>query len=149
MDAQYLSHSQLFVTPGTEACQAPLSMEYSRQEYWNGLPFPSPGDLPNPRIESASLVDPEMAGGFFTTEPPIMLLAILYIYLLTILLAGSPTRIQTPLNKGLFCSQLVLNNLSLNIYVSEGIRIEFFKVPDSPIPSLEIIFLESWKSTFS
>ena len=96
MDAQYLSHAQLFVTPGTVACQAPLSMEYSRQENWNGLPFPSPGDLPNPRIESVSLVDPELAGGFFTTEPPIMLLAILYIYLLTILLAGSPTRIQTP-----------------------------------------------------
>ena len=71
-------------------------MEHSRQECWSGLPFPPPGDLPNPRIESASPVAPKLAGGFFTTEPPIMLLAILYIYLLIILLAGSPTRIQTP-----------------------------------------------------
>ena len=45
--------------------QAPLSMEFSRQEYENGLPFPSPGDLPDPRIEPAS---PELAGGFFTIE---------------------------------------------------------------------------------
>ena len=49
------------------ACQAPLSMGFSRQEYWNGLPFPSPGDLHDPGIESAS---PVLAGRFFTTEPP-------------------------------------------------------------------------------
>jgi len=42
------------VTPRTVACQAPLSMEFSRQEYWSGLPFPSPGDLPNSEIESKS-----------------------------------------------------------------------------------------------
>ena len=40
-----------FATPWTIACQAPLSMEFSRQEYWSGLPFPSSGDLPNPGIE--------------------------------------------------------------------------------------------------
>ena len=40
------------------------------QEYWSGLPFPSPGDLPRPRIEPVSLVSPELAGRFFTTEPP-------------------------------------------------------------------------------
>ena len=45
-----LSCVQLFATPRTVACQAPLSMEFSRQEYWNGLPFPSPGDLPNPSL---------------------------------------------------------------------------------------------------
>ena len=45
---QLLSHVRLSATPWTEACQAPLSMGFSRQEYWNGLPFPSPGDLPNP-----------------------------------------------------------------------------------------------------
>ena len=45
---------QLFVTPWTVACQAPLSMGFSSQEYWSGLPFPSPGDLPNPRIEPRS-----------------------------------------------------------------------------------------------
>ena len=42
------------VTPWTVACQAPLSMGFSRQEYWSGLPFPSPGDLPNPGIEPGS-----------------------------------------------------------------------------------------------
>ena len=52
------------------AYQAPLSMEFSRQEYWSGLPFPPPWDLPNPRIKPASLQSPALAGGFFTTAPP-------------------------------------------------------------------------------
>ena len=46
-----LSHVQFFATPWTVACQAPLSMEFSRQEYWSGWPFPSPGNLPNPGIK--------------------------------------------------------------------------------------------------
>ena len=46
-----LSHAQLFATPWTVAHQAPPSMGFSRQEYWSGLPLPSPGDLPNPGIE--------------------------------------------------------------------------------------------------
>ena len=50
------------------ACQDPLSMGYSKQEYWNGLPFPPPGDLPNPRIKPASLMSPALAGRFFTTN---------------------------------------------------------------------------------
>ena len=54
-------------TPWTVAHQAPLFMGFSRQEYWNGVPFPSPGDLPRSGIE---LAFPEWAGGFFTTEPP-------------------------------------------------------------------------------
>ena len=45
---------------------APLSMGFSRQEYWSGLPFPSPGDLPDPGIEPMSLVSPELTGGSFT-----------------------------------------------------------------------------------
>ena len=49
-----LSRVWLFKTPWTVACQAPLSMRFSRQEYWSGLPFPSPGDLPNPGIEPGS-----------------------------------------------------------------------------------------------
>ena len=57
----------LFGTPWTVAHQAPLSMAFLRQEYWSGLPFPSPRDLPHPRIEPRS---PAFAGGFFTTEPP-------------------------------------------------------------------------------
>ena len=50
-----LSHVQLFATPWTVACQAPLSMEFSKQEYWSGLPLLSPGDLPDPEIEPGSL----------------------------------------------------------------------------------------------
>ena len=50
------------------SCQAPLSMGFSRQEYWSGLPFPTPGDLSDPGIEPESLVSPALAGGFFTTD---------------------------------------------------------------------------------
>ena len=63
-----LSHVRLFVTPWTVARQAHLSIGFSRQEYWSGLPFPSPGDLPNPGIEPTFLVFPASAGGFFTTS---------------------------------------------------------------------------------
>ena len=49
--------------------QAPLSMGFPRQEYWSGLPFPPPGDLPGPGTETESLESP-VAGGFFTIEPP-------------------------------------------------------------------------------
>ena len=62
--------SESFVTPWAMAHQALLSMEFYRQEYWSGLPFPSPGDLPDSGIEPVSLVSPALAGGFFTTEPP-------------------------------------------------------------------------------
>ena len=57
---------QLFVTPWTVVHQTPLSMEFSRQEYWSGLPCPSPGDLPNPGIKAESVMSPALAGGFFT-----------------------------------------------------------------------------------
>ena len=53
------------VTPWTVAHQAPLSMEFSRQKYWSGLPFSPPGDLPNPGIEPTCLMSPALAGGFF------------------------------------------------------------------------------------
>ena len=55
------------VIPWTVACQAPLSIEFSRQEYWSGLPFPIPGDPPDPGTESAS---PVFSGRFFMAEPP-------------------------------------------------------------------------------
>ena len=58
------------MTPWTIAFQAPLSMEFSRQENWSGLSFPSPGDLPYLGIEPESLMSPVLAGGFFTTVPP-------------------------------------------------------------------------------
>ena len=59
--------SDSFVTPWAVARQAPPSMGFSRQEYWSGVPFPSPGDLPHSGMEPASAA---LAGGFFTTEPP-------------------------------------------------------------------------------
>ena len=58
------------VTPWTVAHQVPLSMGFPRQEYWRGLPFPSPGDLPNPGIEPEFLISLALAGGFFTTSAP-------------------------------------------------------------------------------
>ena len=63
-----LSCGLLFVTPWTVACQAPLSMGFSRQECWSGLQCPFPEDLPNPGIKPASLMSPALAGGFFTTS---------------------------------------------------------------------------------
>ena len=66
-EAKSFGPVRLFVTPWTVAYQAPPSMEFSRQENWSGLPFPSPGDLPNPGMEPTSLA---LAGRFFTTEPP-------------------------------------------------------------------------------
>ena len=64
-----LSHVQLFATPWTIVCQVPLSLEFSRQEYWSGFLFLSPGDLPDPGIEHASLAAPALTGEFFTTAP--------------------------------------------------------------------------------
>ena len=57
----------LFCDPRTVSRQAPLSMEFPRQEYWSGLPFPTPEDLPGPEIEPSS---PALADRIFTTEPP-------------------------------------------------------------------------------
>ena len=59
---------QLFVTLWTVAHQAPVSLEFSRQEYRSGLPCPPPGDLPDPGIEHTSLKSPALADGFFTTS---------------------------------------------------------------------------------
>ena len=80
LHAQLLSHVQLLVTPWTTrvhqvvlvahpvAHQAPLSIGFSRQEYWSELACPPPGDLPDPGIELASLTSPALAGKFFTTS---------------------------------------------------------------------------------
>ena len=66
--AQLLSLVQLFVTLWTVARQAPLSMGFSRPEYWSGLPCPPPGDHLNPGVEPASLVSASLADRFFTTS---------------------------------------------------------------------------------
>ena len=60
--------SSLLTTLWTVAHQIPLSMGLSRQEYWSGFPFPTPGDLPDPGTEPMSLASPVLAGGFFTTS---------------------------------------------------------------------------------
>ena len=68
--AQALNHVQFFVAPWTVACQAPLSMESSRQEYGSGFPFPILGDLPNPGIEPVSLTFPTLQAGSLPLVPP-------------------------------------------------------------------------------
>ena len=64
------SRVRLFATTWIVISQGPPSMEFSKQEYWSELPFPSPGDLPDPGIEPESPVSSTLAGGFFTAEPP-------------------------------------------------------------------------------
>ena len=66
-ELKLLSHVLLFATSWTVACQAPLSMEFSRQEYWSGLPFPSPRDLPDPGIKPGS---PTFLADSILSEPP-------------------------------------------------------------------------------
>ena len=68
-DVQLLNHAWLLGTPWTVIHQAPLSMGFSRQEYWSGLLFPTPGDLPKLGIKPASLISPALAGRFFTSAP--------------------------------------------------------------------------------
>ena len=66
---ELLSYVQLFATPWTIDCQDSLSMGFSRQEYWNGLPFPPPEDHPYPGIKLVSLRYTALAGRFFTLAP--------------------------------------------------------------------------------
>ena len=73
MRAQSLSCVRVFAIPWTIDHQASLSMEFSRQEYHSGLPFPTPRDLPDPGTGPVSPESPALAGGFFTTKPPVML----------------------------------------------------------------------------
>ena len=80
------SRVQLFAAQWTIACQASLSVEFSREEYWSGLPCPPPGDLPEPGIEPASLMSPALAVRFFTTsttwEAPYICIYIYNVYVL-------------------------------------------------------------------
>ena len=75
--------SDSYATPRTAAHQVPLSMGFPSQEYWSGLPFPSPGDFPNPGIESMS---PALAGRFFTNEPPGKLNSYTSIFLVSVIM---------------------------------------------------------------
>ena len=75
-----LSPVWLFATPRTVASQAPLSMEFSRQEYWSGLSFPSPGILPNPGIEPESpALQAAVQANSFSSEPPGKLYGVIYL----------------------------------------------------------------------
>ena len=80
---QLLSHVQLFAVSWTVVCQAPLSMEFSRQQYWSGVTFPSPGDLPNPGIALAS---PALEADSLPLTPPgkpLYLLIYIFLFIYT------------------------------------------------------------------
>ena len=77
--AQLLSRVHLFATPWTVARQAPLSMAFSRQEYWSRLPFPTPGDL-DPGTKPVSLISPALAGEFFSTSATWEACVLIYVY---------------------------------------------------------------------
>ena len=74
------SHVQLFAIPWTVAYQSPLSMGFSRQEYWSVLPFPAPGILPDPGIRLSSPMSPALAGGFFSLS--LFFFPEIYVYLI-------------------------------------------------------------------
>ena len=80
-----LSRVQLFATPWIVAHQAPLSMEFSRLEYWSGLPFPSPGDLLDPGIEPMS---PSLQAHTLTSEPPRKPFIYVLVYCIGVFLSG-------------------------------------------------------------
>ena len=123
--AQSLSHVQLFATHGMQPtrllcpCNSP-SMQFSRQDYWSGLPFPSPGDLPSPGMEPASRVSPVLAGRFFITEAPRRPLLI------------SKSQISFP-NNFVFMAFVVF--FSYKNFTSLNIKIFIFSLTVSSIPS--------------
>ena len=107
MCAQSLSHIRLFCSPmDCSPHQAPPPMEFSREEHWSRLPFPSPGDLPDPVVELTAVVSPALAGGFFATAPPGKLISsIVHLHsiltsLLTLFLVVQCVRLQVPNAEG-------------------------------------------------
>ena len=104
-----LCRVQLFATPWTVAHQAPQSMGFSRQEYWMGLPFPSPGDNADPGIKPTS---PALAGGFFATEPP-----------------GKPSRQWFHINTPLSCVHFLLYSLDTIFSQKHRCRAPCLKCP--------------------
>ena len=70
LTTRHFSRVRLCATVWSVACQVPLFMRFSRQEYWSGLPFPFPGELSDPGIEPVSLMSPALTSGFFTTSTP-------------------------------------------------------------------------------
>ena len=111
----------LFATLWTVARQAPLSMGFSRQDYCSGLPFPSPGDLPNPGIEPTSLLSPALAGGFFTTSATWEALfiakwhCIVHVHPSIYLFTVSSLSVHLLMDTGCFHILAIVNTASLNI----------------------------------
>ena len=106
----YFSHVRLFVTLWTVALQAPLSMVFSRQEYWSGLPWPSPGDLPDPGIEPVCLKLPALAGMSFTTSTAWEVLLALEIW--------KKNSVIQPTNLWLFCYGHLIRLVELYNFIS-------------------------------
>ena len=111
-----LSHVRLFETPWTVAHQAPPSMGFSRQEYWSGLPFPSPGDLPNPGIEPRS---PAFQADALTSEPPGKPIIInIYLYILVFMFLFS--KFLSSVYNDITCPQFIqVQCQSLTIYITK------------------------------
>ena len=104
---QLLSRVQLFTTPWIIVHQAPLSMGFSRQEYWSGLSFPPPGDLFYPRIKTPT--SPALAGEFFTAEPPGKFVHMYeYINISQPSLLRGPRGKNSPLSMNVFCAQILV-----------------------------------------
>ena len=117
--------SDSLVTPWTVAHQAPLSMGFPRQEYWSGLPFLFPGDLPNPGIE------PALAGRFFTTEPSGKPWTYVYLQLFHIAVQWKPTQHR----------KAIILQLKKKKRKGGGLDPSFYLIlrPKPPIPFLQIL----------
>ena len=108
--AQSLHHVRLSVTPWTAVHQPSLSMGFSRQEYWSGLPFPSPGDLPDTGIKPASLLSPALTGKFFITSATWEAL--------------HPSQEHTSNDR----KQQLLRAMTTNVYLSQAFQAEHIKL---------------------
>ena len=116
----HFSHVQLCATLWTVALQAPLSMGFSRQAYWSGLPRPAPGDLPNPGIEPTSLMSPALAGRFFTTSAIWEALVCMYLFKLVCLFSlGKYPEVKS------------LNHMAILLLIFQGAFILFSMVTAS------------------
>ena len=117
MHTQLLSHVQLFGTLWIVTCQALLSMEFSRQEYWGGLPFPTPRDLPDPETEPVAPESPVSADELFTTAPPGKPTLVLHVfnYHLCFLFPLTPASSNLTLSCLSFIGSTVYSALSLLI----------------------------------
>ena len=127
-----LSHLWLFSTPRTVAYQAPLSMGFSRQKYWSGLPFPSPGDLPNPGIKSRS---PTLQADALTSEPPEKGNAKECSNYCTIALISHTSKVMLKFSKPGFSSMWIMN---FQIF---KLDLEKAEEPEIKLPNLK----DNWK----